>query len=118
LKARAPPAWRPSAACRLQIGEVIGWRNLFWSLSDAMAAIPSRGSTARCCPTSAPPRLSPVHDRGLSGGARHRREGDRLGPHLPALATRATSRTRTSTSTSPATCAAPTASTTRSASRP
>ena len=63
-------------------------------------------------------RLSPVHDRGLSGGALDRREGDRLGPHLPALATPATSRTRTSTSTSPATCAAPTASTTRSASRP
>ncbi len=31
-------------------------------------------------------RLPPVHDRGLSGGALDRREGDRLGPDLPALA--------------------------------
>ena len=31
-------------------------------------------------------RLSPVHDRSLSGGARHRREGDLVGPHLSAVA--------------------------------
>ena len=27
-------------ATQVQIGEVIGWRNLFWSLSDAMASMP------------------------------------------------------------------------------
>ena len=101
-----------------QIGEVIGWRNLFWSLSDAMACNPEpwvdgavlpniRASTAyRLFMTEAYPAVRS-----------HRREGDRLGPHLSPEPACATSRTPTSTSTSPATCAAPTASTTRSASR-
>ena len=68
-----------------QIGEVIGWRNLFWSLSDAMACNPEPWVDGAVLPNiRASTRLSPVHDRGLSGGALDRREGDRLGPHLPA----------------------------------
>jgi hypothetical protein len=44
--------WAPGAAvlARLRdggrVGEVIGWRNLFWALSDAMAARPN-GWTSR-----------------------------------------------------------------------
>ena len=69
-----------------QIGEVIGWRNLFWSLTDAMACNPEPWVNGAVLPNlRASTRLSPVHDRGLSGGALHRREGDRLRPHLSAV---------------------------------
>ncbi len=67
-----------------QIGEAIGWRNLFWSLSDAMAYNPRALGQRRCASQHAGiDGLSPVHDGSLSRSAQHRREGDRLGPHLP-----------------------------------
>ena len=101
-----------------QIGEVIGWRNLFWSLSDAMACNPEPWVNGAVLPNvQGLERLSPVHDRGLSGGARHRREGDRLGPDLPALACARLQEPGHRQVPRSATCAARTASTTRSASR-
>jgi len=102
---------------QVQIGEVLGWRNLFWSLSDAMACNPEpwvggavlpnmRASTAyRLFMTEAYPAVRSIVEKVIARASSTCR------------ATRATSRTPTSTSTSPATCAAPPASTTRSASR-
>ena len=53
-----------------QIGEVIGWRNLFWSLSDAMACNPRALGQRRGAPQHARiDGLSPVHDGSLSGRA-------------------------------------------------
>ena len=69
-----------------QIGEAIGWRNLFWSLSDAMAYNPAAlGQRRGAAQHAGVDGLSPVHDGGLSRSAHHRREGDRLGPHLPSV---------------------------------
>jgi 4-hydroxyphenylacetate 3-monooxygenase len=40
LKATRATGVASLRATQVQIGEVLGWRNLFWSLSDAMAAMP------------------------------------------------------------------------------
>lgn len=40
LKATRATGVASQRSAQVQIGEVIGWRNLFWSLSDAMAAMP------------------------------------------------------------------------------
>ena len=103
---------------QVQLGEVIGWRNLFWSLADAMACKPEpwvngavlpnmRASVAyRLFMTEAYPAVRAIVEKMVASGL----------IYLPSQP--ATSRTRRSTSTSPATCAARPAWTTRSASRP
>ena len=69
-----------------QIGEVIGWRNLFWSLTDAMACNPDAlGRRRRAAKRARRRNVSVVHDRSLSGGAQHRRKGDRVRAHLSSL---------------------------------
>ncbi len=62
-----------------QIGEVIGWRNLFWSLTDAMACNPEPWVNGAVLPNAQRlGDLPPVHDGSLSGDPQHRREGGRL----------------------------------------
>ena len=77
----------------------------------------SLGQRRRAAQHSCLGRLPPVRHRGVSRRSIHRREGDRLRPHLSAEPAPGTSRTPTSTSICSATCAARTASTTSSASR-
>ena len=94
---------------QVQIGEVIGWRNLFWSLTDAMACNPEPWVNGAVLPNiRASIGLPPVHDRGLSGRALDRREGHRLGPHLPAEPCARLQEPRHRQVPRTATCAAPT----------
>ena len=78
---RRPPAKAPRATgveafrgIQAQIGEVIGWRNLFWSLTDAMACNPvpwvngavlpnARGSPATGCSCPRPIRRCATSSR-------------------------------------------------------
>ena len=76
---RAPPASRRFAACRRRSAKSIGWRNLFWSLTDAMACNPEPWVNGAVLPNRARAQhLPPVHDRSLSGDPQHHREGGRL----------------------------------------
>ena len=60
LKATRATGVASLRATQVQIGEVIGWRNLFWSLTDAMAAMPDPwvdGAVLPCVRASSAYRL-------------------------------------------------------------
>ena len=85
-KAARAPASTSFRGVQAQIGEVVGWRDLFWSLTDAMAYNPEplgqrRGAAERACVQ----HLPPLHDRGLSGDPQHHREGGGVRPDLSAV---------------------------------
>ena len=70
-----------------QIGEVIGWRNLFWSLTDAMAMNPGAvGQRRRAAERTSIEHLPPVHDGSLSADPQHRGKSGGVRPDLSALA--------------------------------
>ena len=69
-----------------QIGEVVGWRNLFWSLTDAMAYNPEPWvNGCGAAELARVEHLPAVHDRSLSGDPQHHREGGRVRPDLSAV---------------------------------
>jgi 4-hydroxyphenylacetate 3-monooxygenase len=61
------------------LGEVIAWRNLFWALTDAMAANPTPWVDGAVLPNV----QSCVRGRSLRTGQGNRGEDRRLGAHLP-----------------------------------
>ena len=100
------------------LGEVIAWRNLFWALTDAMAANPTPWVDGAVLPNAAVGlELSGVRRRRLWPRQGDRGEDHRLGADLPAVLGQGFQQSRRSTSISRNTCAARTASATRSASR-
>ena len=68
------------------VGEVIAWRNLFWSLSEAMVRDPSRGSTTTCCRTEPRNAYQVIATIAYTEGEVHHRADVRFGAHLPQLA--------------------------------
>ena len=64
-----------------QIGEVIGWRNLFWSLTDAMACNPDPWVDGAVLPNVRAGAPSAVHDRAYPRSV-NRRKGHRIGADL------------------------------------
>ena len=100
------------------LGEVIAWRNLFWALTDAMAANPDAvGRRRRAAQRAVGIELPRVRRRRLWTGQGDRGEDRRLGADLPAVLGQGLQESGRSTSTSRNMCAARTASATRSASR-
>ena len=100
------------------LGEVIAWRNLFWALTEAMAANPDAvGRRRRVAQRAVGIELPRVRRRSVWTGQGNRGEDRRLGAHLPPVFGQGLQKSGRSINTSRNMCAARTASVTRSASR-